>query len=199
MDVAQEARKHTATCVVRREEKTKERKEGQRKNRKRGLNSTQHSVVKIVRPATSTLLCSTSLCSILPLTHSLVSVSLFLIPTEGSIPQATDRFKTAFIVARCFFWLQEGLTLPHRSVAERIALPAVPCVCGSVCKYTCVRTYVNPHATCALFAPQIDVSSLPESSRRSVCICFRFTLTFFGQSLLCTVKGSRSMHLFVPF
>lgn len=122
---------------------------------------------------------------------------LFLIPIEGSIPQATDRFKTAFIVARCFFWLQEGLTLPRHSIAEHIVLPTVLCLCIFVCKYTCVCTYASLH-TCVLFVLQIEVSSLPRrASWGACCILTLFFLVIRHFALL--NNESCSMYLFVVF
>lgn len=141
MDVAQETRSYLHRQEGR-QRKIGERRRGQRKDRKE--ISPQHNTMLLRLHSQPLLRCPVVLDSIL---WTQLSVRfLFLIPTQGSIPQATDCFKTAFIVARCFFWLQEGLTLPHHTNAERILLPTLvwACVCLSLYIYsTCVHRYVN--------------------------------------------------------
>jgi len=135
----------------RKEKKTKE-------EQTRDLNAAEHCVIKTC--SQPLLCCSTLLYSILfSLWHT--AYCPFSLPhsNRGSIPQATDHFKTAFIVARCFFWLQEGLTLPYHSIAKHILLPTVVwahvcvcvCVCVSLPKYICVCKYVFLHTTWELF------------------------------------------------
>lgn len=144
MEVTQETRKHTATCSVRREEKRRTIRERTEKE-----ISAQRDTMSFGLDSQPPLCCSAFHFFYFILSCSLRDTQLsahflFLIPTQGSIHPSGHRPFPNSPYCSCFFWLQEGLTLPLHPVAEHIIFPLF---CERVSMYLFVNMY-----TCKLRA-----------------------------------------------